>query len=136
MRNLTAHPVSLHNNRGPISTFPPSGTVLRVINPPHFCADTAIVSLMGMGMDPNLKVIVPVARLDSPLPAEVLRLNETLDRHIKNDSDHLVIVSTMILQHVIAPLREHVLSPDTGPTSAVTDDTGRIIGVRRFLRAA
>ena len=44
------------------------------------------------------------------------------------------IVSLIVQQAIkdITPRRSDLLSPDTGPESAVRDETGRIIGVKRF----
>lgn len=46
----------------------------------------------------------------------------------------IYLVSTAVAQAAAAAGRDDVLAPDTGPESAVRDDAGRIIAVRRLQR--
>lgn len=106
--NLTPHDVHVYdeNAQNIIRTYPASGTVARVKS------STEIVGEVDG---------VPVARTAF---GEIEGLLEP-------QQDTKYIVSLLVLQ-AAAGKRDDLLAPDTGPQSAVRDESGQIIGVRRF----
>ncbi|OYT66079.1 hypothetical protein B6U74_01795 [Candidatus Bathyarchaeota archaeon ex4484_205] len=106
--NLTQHPITIYDESGEnvVEEIPPSGTVARV---------RAEQPVIGYIND------VPVVKTEW---GEVEGLPEP-------EECTVYVVSTLVLQ-ALAGKRDDVVSPDTGPASAVRDETNRIIGVRRF----
>jgi len=107
--NLTPHEVVvMSDNREVVDRYPATGQIARVsevIEPDN-------LDLGG----------VPVVRKRH---AEVVGLPEPQD-------EVLYLVSVIVPPAV--PDRNDLIVPDTGPDSAVRDDGGRIIGVRRLAR--
>lgn len=50
--------------------------------------------------------------------------------------DNLFIVSPLLLDHDDIKFRGDIACPDTGPSSVVRDEAGRIVGVKRLRRIA
>lgn len=103
--NLTPHPIVIIKPDGRIE-IPPSGKIARV----------------GV----TQKVVGEVGGI--PLVRNEWGAIEGLPE--PSQDDVIYIVSSLVLARVRG--RTDVVAPDTGPT-AVRDETGRIIGIRRFV---
>ncbi|NPA98373.1 MAG: hypothetical protein GXO43_03245 [Crenarchaeota archaeon] len=116
--NLTPHPISIMDETEKIMcTIPPSGTVARV-SQQRISAGTIDVD----------GVKIPVVKT---VYGEVEGLPD------KPEPDTYYIVSTIVAQAIIQQKPEfmgHILTPDTGPGSAMRDSQGRIIGVKYLIR--
>lgn len=107
--NLTAHPIHIANEDGRIiRTIEPSGIVARVA-----------VEQTIIGEVDGIPVVETRWGAVEGLP--------------EPQKDVVYVTSTIVLQAAKAAGRTDVVSPDTGPT-AVRDEEGRIIAVRRFQR--
>lgn len=106
--NLTPHDVCIYDTEGKtvIKTYPASGTVARVKS------STKIVGEIDG---------IPVARTSFG-EIEGLPVPQPGTKYI---------VSLLVLQ-AAAGKRDDLIGPDTGPGSVVRDESGQIIGVRRF----
>lgn len=111
--NLTPHDVNVALNDGRMITIPRSGRVIRV----------------GEVTKPDGDVNgIPIVHKDY----------ESVDAEIHEllaDPDTVVIVSLpvqMAIRHLDESIRRRVLSPDTGPDSAIRDANGQIVAVRRL----
>lgn len=108
--NLTPHTVNVVDADGnTILSVAPSGNVARVATQQTVVGNIA-------GIDIVRTVFGDVDGLPAPQP------------------DTVYIVSTLVLQALIDAgiSRDDVVAPDTSPASAVRDNAGNIIGVRRF----
>lgn len=108
--NLTPHTLNVVDDAGKIIlSVAPSGTVARVTTKQATVGNVA-------GIDIVRTVFGDVDGLPDPQP------------------DTIYVVSTLVLQALKANgvIRDDVVSPDTSPSSVVRDDTGNIIGVKRF----
>ena len=104
--NLTPHDIRVVLDDGREINIPASGTVARV-NATAKTVDT----ING----------VPVVRTSF---GDVQGLPEPQEGRI-------YIVSTLVLQ-ALGGQRNDVVAPDTGPQSVIRDESGRIVGIRRF----
>lgn len=108
--NLTPHDLNICDADGVVvATIPASGVVARVTSTADVVGS---VDVGGHRVDLVATKFGDVDGLPAPAP------------------DTLYIVSSLVLQAVSG--RTDVVAPDTGPASAVRDDAGRIVGVRRF----
>lgn len=110
--NLTPHPITLREERqdGTLLdlTIPPSGTVARVS--------------------------VTYETVDVPYALPTLRRSfGEVEGVPEPETDTYYIVSSLVLEALRGSGRTDVLAPDTGPESAIRDDEGRIVAVRRFI---
>ena len=105
--NLTPHELNIYLPNGKVLTIKPSGTVARVRT-----SQMKEGSVYG----------IPVVRTQY-LDVEGLPPKK---------EDTIYIASTLVTQIARQMMRNDVFAPDTGPQSAVRDETGRIIGVRRL----
>ena len=101
--NLTPHAVVVQMPSYDTVTFPPSGELARV--------ETTRVRISPHG------VPVPVFKTDW---GEVTGLPDPVEGTI-------YIVSTLVAQQV--PMRGDVFSPDTSPSGAIRDESGRVVAV-------
>jgi len=109
MKNLTPHEVVVYDDKGDVKLrVKPSGTIARVTT-----KQEVVGYLNG----------VPVVKTEF---VEVQGLP-------KPEDNTVYIVSSLVAQ-AVARERGDVVAPDTSPRSAVRDEQGRIIGVRRFQR--
>lgn len=104
--NLTPHEVVLFRGDEVVMRIPPSGKIARV-----GVKQEQIGEVAGVPVVKN--VYGDVEGLPAPRP------------------NTFYIVSSIVLSRVEG--RDDVVAPDTGPT-AVRDEAGRIIGVRRFVK--
>ncbi|NNV07148.1 hypothetical protein ETC03_12230 [Geobacillus sp. MMMUD3] len=108
--NLTPHVLNIVRDDGSIAlSVPPSGTVARVTT-----QQTVVCQLAGV--DVVRTVFGDVVGLPDPQDGVVY------------------VVSTLVLQALSASGvdRSDVVAPDTSPASVVRDDTGHVVGVKRF----
>ena len=103
--NLTPHLIRVFKDNGEIIEIPPSGIVARVRT------ETVKVGEID-GIDVVATRFGEVENL--PPPQEGV----------------IYIVSTLVLSAITD--RYDVVAPDTSPQSAIRDESGRIVGVRRF----
>ena len=109
--NLTSHDVVIANDAGAeILRIPPSGIIARID-----------VRQDVIGHVESDGVTIPVV---ATVFGELTGLPEP-------EQDVVYIASTLVAQRAAQLGRKDVVSPDTGPT-AVRDDAGRIVAVRRF----
>jgi len=106
MLNLTPHSITIRLADGTDRTFPPSGTVARVVT-----FETSGLSLDG---------IPTVYRKTGNVEGLTLPLIQP------------VLVSTMVLAEL--PGADAVYAPDTGPT-AIRNEAGHVVAVTRLVRA-
>lgn len=107
--NCTAHPIHIADD---------AGNVVRVIEPSGQVARVAVEQVVVGELDG-----VPVVETHWG----------TVEGLPEPQEDVVYVTSTIVLQAAKAEGRTDVVSPDTGPT-AVRDEEGRIIAVRRFQR--
>lgn len=105
--NLTPHEIVVRREDGSEFRIPPSGVVARV---------TATAE--------------PVGTL-AGVPIMSTRYGEVEDLPAPQGGVQYIVSS---LVRMAAPGRADLVSPDTGPESAIRDDAGRIVAVRRFTR--
>jgi len=105
--NLTPHEIVVRREDGSELRIPPSGVVARV---------TATAE--------------PVGTL-AGVPVVSTRYGEIEDLPAPRGGVQYIVSS---LVRMAAPERADLVSPDTGPESAIRDDDGRIVAVRRFTR--
>lgn len=105
--NLTPHAISVLGEDGEVLMLSPSGQVARVTS-----SCTQVGALDG----------VPVVKTEYG----------TVENLPAPEAGKVFVVSVLVAQQCAG--REDVVSPDTGPDSAVRDADGRIIGVKRFMR--
>ena len=113
--NLTPHEITVVGEDGePIATFPPSGKVARVQQNAEKIKE---VEIRGVKID--------VVRTEY---SEIIDLPEKRENTV-------FLVSVLVLQALKQRgiERNDVVAPDTGPESAVRDEKGNIVGVRRFM---
>lgn len=105
--NCTPHAINIQTEQG-IITIPPSGISIRIES-----QQTKIGEINGI---PVVKTVYTGLNLPDPEP------------------DTVYIVSTVVLQAAreMGIQRNDLVSPDTGPQSAVRDGTGQIVAIRRF----
>ena len=106
--NLTPHSIKVHTSEG-VQEIPPSGFVARLLERGKLWG-----KLLGV---PIVKVKMSVPSL----PSSIL-------------SQGLVFIVSDVARKPFQRKYKNVLfvSPDTGPSSAIRDKAGRIIGVKRF----
>ena len=108
MKNLTPHAIIVRHDDSDGVTIPPSGIIPRVA-----------VSTVPDGDCDGLPLVRTtfgaVQGLPSPEPGTWL------------------IVSSVVLA-ALGGSRPDCVAPDTSPASAIRDDAGRIVGVRRLTR--
>ena len=104
--NLTPHDIVVYRDDDRTETIPASGQVARV------------QTIQEQVDELNF---IPVVRTKF---GEVEGLPEPR-------RDTVYIVSSLVLQ-ALRGSRKDIVAPDTGPESAVRDENGRIIGIRRF----
>jgi len=103
--NLTPHEIKVVRKDGSELRLPPSGQVARVMT-----------------------ASVPVSEVDG---VEVVRTEFGAVEGVPEPREGVYyIVSSMVAQAL--SWRSDVLAPDTSPASAVRDEQGRIVGIRRF----
>ena len=107
--NLTPHALVVRLNDGTERRIEPSGTIARV-------ATTA----REVGTVNGIPVVETTYGDIEGLPAP--------------EDGTVYIVSSLVLAAARASGRADVLAPDTSPESAIRDDAGRIVAVRRFTR--
>lgn len=114
--NLTGHNINIMLESGEVITFPPSGTVLRLEEKLQEWTEAILHTL-------EADIRIPLVSKDYNICEEdLLTLNK----------EAIYIVSTMLLAYLgHSPLS--FVSPDTGEGSAVRDEKGRIVAVRRFI---
>ncbi len=107
--NLTPHTITIFKENGEVVELPPSGQIVRVkvVQEPAGEINGIPVVRSGFG---------EVEGLPPPKPGVVY------------------VVSSLVAQAVARLGREDVVAPDTTGVSAVRDEEGRIIGVRRFQK--
>lgn len=98
-------------------TFAPSGIVARAISAPQ-----EPLGLVAADEDEGIEGIPLVS---PPAFSDVVGIDTEPEEH--------VIVSALAAP-IAATKRKHVYSPDSGPESAVRNERGEIIGVRRLIR--
>lgn len=98
-------------------TFAPSGIVARAISAPQ-----EPLGLVAANEDEGIEGIPLVS---PPSFSDVLGID--------TGPGEYVIVSALAAP-IAATKRRHVYSPDSGPESAVKNEKGEIIGVRRLIR--
>ena len=103
--NLTPHKLNIVTDNGNIE-IEPSGTIARV-------KPTTVRIGTVNGIDVVKTTFGEVEGLPSP------------------EKDTVYIVSTLVL-NALKGSRPDVVAPDTGPESAIRDESGRIVGIRRF----
>ncbi len=110
--NLTPHDLNIFDESGQqvLTTIPASGQVARVSTKQTV---TGHITVDGIS--------IPVVKTEF---GDVQGLLEPQENTV-------YIVSSLVAQAVDRP---DVLAPDTGPQSAVRDEGGRIVGVRRFQK--
>ncbi len=110
--NLTPHDLNIFDESGQqiLATIPASGQVARVQT-----KQTVIDHITVDGI--SISVVKTEFGYVEGLP--------------EPQEDIVYIVSSLVAQAVNRP---DVLAPDTGPQSAVRDEEGRIVGVRRFQK--
>jgi hypothetical protein len=106
MINLTPHSITIRLPDGSERTYPPSGTVARVVT-----FETTGLSVDG---------IPTVYRKTGNVEGLTLPLTQP------------VLVSSMVLAEL--PCADNVFAPDSGPT-AIRDERGQIVAVTRLVRA-
>lgn len=107
--NLTPHEVRVVAENGMDVIYPPSGKVARLqtLN--------RVISIEGLPPVVQTEVI-GIEGLPAPEPGVVY------------------LTSSLVAQYAARLGRADVFSPDTGPESAVRNEQGQIIGVRRLQR--
>jgi len=107
--NLTPHEVRVVAENGMDVVYPPSGKVARLqtVN--------RVINIEGLPPVVNTEV-TGIEGLPAPEPGVVY------------------LTSSLVAQYAARLGRLDVLSPDTGPESAVRNEAGQIIGVRRLQR--
>ncbi len=120
--NLTPHEITIFLDDGRAVRIPPSGKIARVKTVQEPLDAIRTVSMI----DGNTESV------DIPVMATVI---DRVDLPPKRKGAYY-IVSSLLGQMSAAyyPDRDDILSPDTGPSSVITDPEGRIIGVRRLQR--
>lgn len=114
--NLTPHEVTIELSNGKKLIIPPSGVVARVE------VTMAPISAVPVMVDGEL-VEIPVNRA---FYGEVVGLPDP-------QPNTFFIVSSMVLQ-ALGWGRLDVIAPDTSPTGAVRDGSGKITAVRGFQK--
>jgi len=109
--NLTPHEITVEAGDG-TRTFPPSGKVARVEN----VADK--FGIVSLSLDNELAWVTYKPGRVEGLP--------------KPKPNTIFLVSAMVLAAVKG--RDDLYAPDTGPESAIRDEAGRIIAVRRLVK--
>lgn len=119
--NLTPHEITIFLDDR-IVKIPPSGKLARLKTVQEPLGTIRTVSVTDG----------EVEEVEIPVVATVIKRVDLPPR----GKDTYYIVSSLLGQMVAAyyPDRYDILSPDTGPSSAITDQKGRIIGVRRLQR--
>lgn len=108
--NLTPHPVAIVGDNGQaVRTIDPSGPMVRVETTTRTAEPIEEISVGEVSYG-------ELAGLPDP------------------EEDTVYLVSVLALQVAHRQGRKDVFSPDTGPESAVRDDKGMIIGVKRLMR--
>ncbi|MDI3329088.1 MAG: hypothetical protein QJR06_11090 [Alicyclobacillaceae bacterium] len=111
--NLTAHDITIFAENGEKVVIPKSGQTARVTS----VAVPVSYVLMGTIEIPLVETrFGGIEGLPDPEPGV------------------LYVASALAAQAAVAQGRVDVVAPDTGPESAVRDDNGNIVGVRRFTR--
>lgn len=111
--NLTPHDITVFLSNDEKKIYPRSGRVARV----------------------SVKA-EPIGEVDG-VPTVQIEYGEIEGLPERPDGNYY-IVSVLVLQaaeRLDHPMLPWLLAPDTGPESAVRDDQGRIVGVRRFVVA-
>jgi len=132
--NLTPHPITVVGEDGEVRTIiPPSGVVARVET-----GQTVVGQVCGI---PVVRTVFGVVE-GLPWQCSNCRGNPNVCEHVPDlqltgkclhqEPQKVFIVSSMVAQAVA--FREDVVAPDTSPQSAVRDEQGRIVGVKRFQR--
>ena len=106
--NLTPHPIRVVGENGDVTTFPPSGQVLRLI-------ETEI--LMSVHETSGVRFV----RKAYALPDMSF---------VQADKTYIV---SLILIPYLTGIKGDFIAPDTGPQGAIRDSEGRIIGVKGFI---
>lgn len=120
--NMTEHSVILRVGKD-YYTFPPSGQVARLV-----MSETEETEAMGI---PCVRIASGTLYIPKPSPIVAPGRTEKI-------VPTYLIVSRLVLEEAIRQnhyMAFWLLSPDTGPTSAIRGARGEIIAVRRFLRA-
>ncbi|MCL6577663.1 hypothetical protein [Kyrpidia sp.] len=111
--NLTPHDIVVFSGNGEKVVIPKSGQTVRITS----VAVPASYVLVGTTEIPLVETrFGDIEGLPDP------------------KSDVLYVVSALAAQAAAAQGRTDVVAPDTGPESAVRDENGNIIGVRRLTR--
>jgi len=135
--NLTPHPIVLEHD-GVRVTLPPSGQVARVateetvVSADQPARAAELASLLGQ---PGQLVIADDEReIAIAVPVIARKFGQVTGLPTE---DEACIVSSLVLEAIRAqqPWRKRVYAPDTGPT-AIRDDAGRIVAVRRLIGGA
>lgn len=111
--NLTPHDIAVFSGNGEKVVIPKSGQAVRVTS------SAVPISYVLAG---SLEIPLVETRFGDieGLPAP--------------EPGVLYVVSALAAQAAVAQGRVDVVAPDTGPESAVRDENGNIVGVRRFTR--
>lgn len=126
--NLTPHEVTVRvqiwdelndETREMEHSFPPSGQVARVKVVSEYVSSVPHVFVDGYR---GFFGGIPVYR------SEFGEIEELPDP----EEGTVYIVSTLVAQAAAASGRKDVVAPDTSPESAIRDESGKIIAVRRF----
>ena len=104
--NLTPHDVKIFHN-GQERVFPNSGVVARVTSKSEFSH-----SVNGL-----------------PVHKTIYGDVENIPKH----QDGVIYIVALLVAQVLAGTRADIVCPDTGPDSAVRDNKGLIVGVKRFM---
>lgn len=112
IRNLTPHGLSVHLPDGTVREIPAEGAT------------------------PRLAEITATADPVDGIPVVSTTFGEVVGWPTDLAEGDVMIVNSLIGDAVAERLGIIVYSPDTGPTSAVRDAAGRIVGVRRLRRHA
>lgn len=110
LRNLTPHALHIHLPDGTVREIPAEGVVPRLA-----------------------EVTEPADPVDG-IPVVRTTFGDVVGWPHDVAADDVVIVNSLIGDHVADRLGLTVYSPDTGPASAIRDAQGRIVGVRRLRR--
>lgn len=110
VRNLTPHSLTIHLPDGSVREIPAEGII------------------------PRLTEVTEVVEPVDGIPVVRTVFGDVVGWPSDVGPNDVVLVNSLIGDHVAEKLRLTVYSPDTGPASAVRDPQGRIIGVRRLRR--
>jgi len=120
--NLTPHEVTIYDATGTkvLTRIPPSGFRAHLVEDTRVRGTLADIPIVEKRYGPVL--------VDNETPHEIIRKIERIPG--------VIIVSGLTLEtakETLSDFMTFVVAPDTGPQSAVRDEQGRIVGVKRLM---